>query len=99
MKEPEAWTAEEGTDTHGGISSDPRALLCKQVKFWVNIWTDDNKLMKYKWPEQLSTGRPLPPIMEEQVEKASNMFPEKTSGSPDGWHPRHFSVMSRQGRK
>ena len=85
-----AWTPEEHVNSLGVISP---------VKFWINIWTDGNKLSGYQWPEHIAMGQPPPPITEDQVVKSSKLFPENTSGSPDGWHPRHYSLSKKGTQK
>jgi ribonuclease HI len=98
LKEPEAWVPEE-VQEEGKISTDPRALHRYQVKFWHNIWTDGDKLEAYQWPADLAWNHEaLPAITAEDIETASKEFSASTAGSPDGWHPRHFSLLCREAR-
>jgi len=41
----------------------------------------------------------LPSIGGEDIEEASKVFSTTISGSPDGWHPRHFGLISEAGRR
>ena len=93
VKEPEAWVPDEVVTPQGIISATPKDLLDYQVKFWINIWTEGGKLKKFEWPNEQECNEELRPITAEDVRTASSHFSTRTSGSPDGWHPRHYSLL------
>ncbi len=82
----------------GIISAAPKDLLNYQVKFCINIWTKGDKLEKFTWPKEQECNEEPRPITEEDARLASSQFSTKTSGSPDGRRPRHFSLLGGRSR-
>ena len=99
VKEPEAWVPDEVVTPQGIISAAPKDLLDYQVKFWINIWTEGGKLKKFEWPKEQECNEEMRPITAEDVRSASSHFSTRTSGSPDGWHPRHYSLLGVKSRE
>ncbi len=92
---PNEWmptsTIEEGT---GIVRSSPSALLEAQRAKYEARWEPTAEPRRIEW----ETREALPRLTAEEIGAASEAFPWSTALTHDGIHPRHASLLCRDGR-
>ena len=89
---PQGWEPTVAQLDGGTTTGEPRALLEDQRKAWAKLWTKGCS-EPFSWPSDLECP-PLPALTPRDLRKASQAFPVKTAGAPDGYHVRHFGLLS-----
>ena len=59
-----------------------------------NLWQASDERPQVNVHTPWAGDSPLPPLTPDDLRKASRTFSEQTSSTYDGFHPRHFSLMS-----
>ena len=72
------------------ITAAPQALLQDQFDMYSSLWRPSDEPMDVWVPDRDS----FPLATPDQIRVASLSFPVTTSQSVDGFHPRHFSLLS-----
>ncbi len=79
----------------GVVTADPLKVLSGYAEKYIGLWTDDDDDGEYVqdingWGNKCSLERPSP----RELREASRSFKELTLVAYDGFHPRHYSMMS-----
>ncbi len=93
---PEQWTPT--TAGHGELdvlTCDPGVLLNDMRDKYVDKWAAKAWPRRIDWP----TREALPRLTEAEVNEASTTFAWRTSSTYDGFHPRHWALLSPGAKK
>ncbi len=72
------------------LTNDPTELLREQRTKYAMKWQATEHPRRAEWP----TREALPRLGEDEVDTASVSFPWRTSATFDGFHPRHWTLLS-----
>ncbi len=78
----------------GGTSASPLALLDSMRRKYVQYWGATEDPFEYRWS---GLCRPLERLTPSQLRAASLAFPKRTTMAYDGFHVRHFAMLSEEG--
>ncbi len=74
----------------GVVVSDPLKLLQHYVDKFAAVWRPGDRQTHYEW----DTREALPRPTVDQLRRASASFPANTAMAYDGFHPKHFGLMT-----
>ncbi len=92
---PQPWTPTTMEGEGGVISACPAAVLEGYRVKYSTRWESVEHPRRLEWPDRVA----LPRLTKEQINEAGNTFPWKTAATYDGFHPRHVTLLSDQGRE
>ncbi len=84
------------TGEDGELSAAPSAVVGSMRSKYSGYWDAADAPVEYDW------GAPCPPLARlspQEIRSASLSFSRKTAMAYDGWHVRHFSLVSDEGLK
>ena len=92
---PEEWIAKGVLNqTTGVITGDPMAILQHERDRLAELWKAEPTEADFGWQEPYGGNVKLPRMTPEMIRAASMAFPKKTSWTYDGFHPRHYAILS-----
>ncbi len=95
-KVPEQWTPTAVGDSELDVlTCDPSVLLDDMRNRYVGKWAAKAGPRRIEWP----TREALPRLTEAEVGEASASFAWRTSSTYDGFHPRHWALLSPGAKK
>jgi len=77
-------------DEAGNLVVDSEGVLKQEEKRYANLWRASDARPDFKCNHFEPCTRPAPG----QLRKTSRTFKKRTGVAPDGWHPRHYALMS-----
>ncbi len=87
---PGDWQPTEQVNAAGIISSEPGEILEGTRENYADKWQAAQQGIKYAWPQRDA----LPRLSPAQLRGASRNIKKKTKATFDGFHPRHFGMLS-----
>ena len=86
------------TDPVSGLpTNDVTILLKDRSRTWAGHWAEGSEdVSRRELLSSFGTLGLIPPLEPHHLEKAAKSF-KSTTSSRDGFHPKHFSVLSTQG--
>ncbi len=93
-KAPVEWRPTVATADDGTKSAAPAAILEEARRKYAQYWAAGDQPVEYRWA---SGCQPLPRLTPEQLRGASLAFARRTASTDDGWHVRHFGLLSDAG--
>ncbi len=95
-KVPEQWTpTTAGEDELDVLTCDPSVLLNDLRNKYIGKWAARDQPRRVEWV----TREALPRMTAEEISEASGSFAWRTSATYDGFHPRHWSLLSTGARR
>ncbi len=93
---PEQWTPTTvGDDELDVLTCDPAVLLEDMRNRYVDKWAATAHPRRVEW----TTREALPRLTEGEINGASISFAWRTSATYDGFHPRHWALLSPDARR
>ncbi len=91
---PVEWQPTVATSAKGVISAAPSAILEGARDKYAKYWDASESPIGYSWAGECEE---LPRLTPQQLRSASLSFSRRTSSTYDGWHVRHFGLISDEG--
>ncbi len=91
---PVEWRPTVAVADDGTRSAAPVAILEEARRKYAQYWGAGDRPVEYRW---ISGCQPLPRLTPDQLRGASLAFARKTASTYDGWHVRHFGLLSDAG--
>ncbi len=91
---PTEWRPSTASTRDGGVSASPLELLDSTRNKYMRYWDASEEPLEYRWA---GNCRPLERLTPQQLRAASLSFPRRTARTYDGWHVRHFALISDAG--
>ncbi len=86
----DAWNPTEVVDSQGILTADPGAILESQRDAYASKWQAAPRQTRYAWRQREA----LPRLTPAQLRDSSSSFSRATASTYDGFHPRHFGLLS-----
>jgi hypothetical protein len=101
IKEPQTWTPALAKLEGGVVTADPSEVLRAAAIEWAGHWQAEGQepsVHELSWGHELEQAAeqepPLPLLSTEEIRESSRSFPASTSESLDGFHVRHYALLS-----
>jgi len=91
-KLPSKWLPPDIFDKEGERIVDNKGILEAEAEKYKALWKAIDAEPKVVY----ANNEPCPLLAPAQLRRISKAFKRKTKFSPDGWHPRHFALLSDQ---
>ena len=95
---PEAWVPTVAMGHDGKPSAAPAAPLQEQRAMWGGLWQGGkggDTRGSFTWPAD-APCQSLPLLSADDLRRTSTAFSLRTASAPDGFHVRHFGLLSDQ---
>ena len=92
---PDEWVPAKTKDPHTGVvTADPLNVLLAERKRLCTLWLGKDTEAPSGWQEPFGGHEQMPRISPSQWRRSSKLFAKGTSYTYDGFHPRHYSLLS-----
>ncbi len=89
---PNEWQPSVEVTAAGAVTADPAAVLEGQREKYKRLWSATDQRGRYRWREREA----LPRLSPEELRSSSKLFRRRTAVTHDGFHMRHFALLSDQ---
>ncbi len=93
-RNPVEWRPTTTVDARGVVTASPIALLESYRRKYKEFWEASDSPVRVRWKGKCQE---LTPLIPGELRAASMAFPKSTASTYDGWHVRHFALVSDQG--
>jgi len=92
-KAKDAWQPPQVRDRDGALVADSPGILNIESEKYGKLWNAKSVPTK----KTFANNQPCKKLEPQKLRRVSRTFKKKTGVAPDGWHPRHFALLSDEG--